>query len=236
MSTPLTDGINALTAYANEVTGASDTTLSDAVGRLCEGYGGGNIANELAKGSDLLYGEDIVFDSDVETIGYLAFYTKDMASAYGDGVKLIKAFGFARSTTAVGDAGIRVGFHPDFPNLERTEVYAFGYKDFGNKAIVCNAITVGGSLCEGGRNLPSIKYTRADTIGVDQVYNVSSVTQIIINSTPSLINANAFRKANALADIYVPWSEGEVANAPWGATNATIHYNTVFDENGDPIV
>lgn len=43
MSTPLTDGINALTAYANETTGASDTTLSDAVGRLCEGYGGGRL-------------------------------------------------------------------------------------------------------------------------------------------------------------------------------------------------
>ena len=41
MSTPLTDGINALTAYANETTGASDATLSDAVGRLCDGYGGG---------------------------------------------------------------------------------------------------------------------------------------------------------------------------------------------------
>lgn len=39
MSTPLTDSINALTAYANETTGAFDTTLSDAVGRLCEGYG-----------------------------------------------------------------------------------------------------------------------------------------------------------------------------------------------------
>ena len=39
MSTPLTDSINALTAYANETTGASDTTLSDAVGRLCEGFG-----------------------------------------------------------------------------------------------------------------------------------------------------------------------------------------------------
>lgn len=47
MGTPLTDGINALTAYANEVTGASDTTLSDAVGRLCEGYGGGDAVNYL---------------------------------------------------------------------------------------------------------------------------------------------------------------------------------------------
>ena len=41
MSTPLTDSINALTAYANEVTGGSDTNLSDAVHTLASGYGGG---------------------------------------------------------------------------------------------------------------------------------------------------------------------------------------------------
>jgi len=40
-NTPLTDAINALTTYANETTGASDTTLSDAVGTLIAGYGGG---------------------------------------------------------------------------------------------------------------------------------------------------------------------------------------------------
>lgn len=38
---PLTDGINALITYANETTGASDTTLSDAVESLVAGYGGG---------------------------------------------------------------------------------------------------------------------------------------------------------------------------------------------------
>lgn len=41
MSTPLTDSINALTTYANEVTGGSDTNLSDAVHTLASGYGGG---------------------------------------------------------------------------------------------------------------------------------------------------------------------------------------------------
>ena len=41
MPTPLTDAINALTRYANETTGASDTTLSDAVATLVEGYGQG---------------------------------------------------------------------------------------------------------------------------------------------------------------------------------------------------
>lgn len=41
MATPLTDSINALTTYANEVTGQSDTTLSDAVHTLASGYNGG---------------------------------------------------------------------------------------------------------------------------------------------------------------------------------------------------
>ena len=45
MSTPLTDSINALTTYANEVTGASDTTLSDAVHTLASGYGGGGASS-----------------------------------------------------------------------------------------------------------------------------------------------------------------------------------------------
>lgn len=43
MSQPLTDAITALTTYANSVTGASDTTLSDAVATLASGYGGGGL-------------------------------------------------------------------------------------------------------------------------------------------------------------------------------------------------
>ena len=45
MSTPLTDSINALTTYANEVTGGSDTNLSDAVHTLASGYGGGGASS-----------------------------------------------------------------------------------------------------------------------------------------------------------------------------------------------
>lgn len=44
MATPLTDSINALTAYANEVTGGSDTNLSDAVHTLASGYGQGGLS------------------------------------------------------------------------------------------------------------------------------------------------------------------------------------------------
>lgn len=41
MPTPLTDAINALTTYANGITGKSDTNLPDAVRSLADGYGGG---------------------------------------------------------------------------------------------------------------------------------------------------------------------------------------------------
>lgn len=43
--------------------------------------------------------------------------------------------------------------------------------------------------------------------------------------TPSSINSNAFNSCINLLTINVPWAEGAVANAPWGATNATINYN-----------
>lgn len=39
MSTPITDKINALTASANATSGASDATLTDAVGTLISGFG-----------------------------------------------------------------------------------------------------------------------------------------------------------------------------------------------------
>ena len=48
MPTPLTDAINALTAYANEVTGKADTTLSDAVRTLGSGYGVGSLPSVIS--------------------------------------------------------------------------------------------------------------------------------------------------------------------------------------------
>lgn len=46
-ATPLTDAINALTTYANETTGASDTDLSSAVASLVAGYGSGSSVDYL---------------------------------------------------------------------------------------------------------------------------------------------------------------------------------------------
>ena len=53
----------------------------------------------------------------------------------------------------------------------------------------------------------------------------TSLTSITFEGTPTSINSTAFRGCENLTSIKVPWAEGAVANAPWGATNATITYN-----------
>lgn len=56
-------------------------------------------------------------------------------------------------------------------------------------------------------------------------YGCSGLTSVTFKGTPSTIRTNAFNNCANLTTINVPWAEGEVANAPWGATNATINYN-----------
>lgn len=53
-----------------------------------------------------------------------------------------------------------------------------------------------------------------------------SLTTIRFKGTPSSIASNVFTSSAGITHIYVPWAKNAVANAPWGAANATIHYNT----------
>ena len=52
-----------------------------------------------------------------------------------------------------------------------------------------------------------------------------NLTSITFEGTPTTIASNAFNYCTNLTTINVPWAEGAVANAPWGATYATINYN-----------
>ena len=63
------------------------------------------------------------------------------------------------------------------------------------------------------------------TIGTYAFRYCTSLTEITFSGTPVTIANNAFANCANMTKINVPWAEGEVANAPWGATNATITYN-----------
>lgn len=53
------------------------------------------------------------------------------------------------------------------------------------------------------------------------------LSTVTFNGTPSEgIDPTAFTGCSSLSHIYVPWSQGTVDSAPWGATSATIHYNS----------
>ena len=55
--------------------------------------------------------------------------------------------------------------------------------------------------------------------------NCASLTEITFEGRVIEIERDAFSGCTALTDIYVPWAENDVSEAPWGAANATIHYN-----------
>lgn len=46
------------------------------------------------------------------------------------------------------------------------------------------------------------------------------------------MTSSVFGSCSNLKDIYCNFAEGEVANAPWGATNATVHYNYFKNASG----
>lgn len=94
-TTPLTDAINALTQYANETTGASDTTLSDAVGTLVAGYGGGGGGSVLPDGyTQMLYlqsNANQYIDTGLYTKASQVYYLQYMRGA--DSAVTINIFG-----------------------------------------------------------------------------------------------------------------------------------------------
>lgn len=52
-----------------------------------------------------------------------------------------------------------------------------------------------------------------------------NLESISLPSTITSINSYAFTDCTNLKTINVAWAEGDIVNAPWGATNATITYN-----------
>ncbi len=62
------------------------------------------------------------------------------------------------------------------------------------------------------------------SIGDSAFGSCSALTSVTIPASVTSIGQNAFTNST-LTDIYCGFAEGAVSGAPWGAANATIHYN-----------
>ena len=70
--------------------------------------------------------------------------------------------------------------------------------------------------------------TGLQTIG-DCAFSACNLKEITLPATITGIDAYAFSSSSGstISTINVPWAEGAIYGAPWGATNATINYNYV---------
>ncbi len=170
MAQPLTDAIEALTTYANTVTGKTppDTTLSDAVATLASGYGGGGAsADDVARG--LWPNGDI----EVTTLQGYSFYNFDSitnvtitGNSISGSYQLAQAGNIdtvvANSLTSIGTSQFRDTF---FKRLIAQNVTTLGSNALrGNSSLQvvdCKATSIAGYCMDG---LTGILILRADSV------------------------------------------------------------------------
>lgn len=218
--------INSLKSGIEAVTGETYPDLTEGVQALKDGYGQGGGGDETFVGIKL------------SEFNYrYAPLVADMRTLPVDGTFGGFTYLFCNQSTA-GNGG----FYAHLRDIYLPQgIKSFDVAMFSNcgalknlhgdcseiGAIQMNAFNNCGALTE-LPYMPNLSYIANYCLGG------SGVTEFRLYKKPTF-QANAFGNSN-ITNIYVPWAEGEVTGAPWGAVKATIHYNTTYDENHDPIV
>ena len=112
-------------------------------------------------------------------------------------------------------------------NIPNVTIFAgSAFKNSGITQAHFEKLTSADSECFNGcKNLTSVYLPKLKKVSSQMFANCTALTEITLPNTVTEISSYAFNGCANLLDIYVPWAEGTIANAPWGATNATIHYN-----------
>ena len=114
----------------------------------------------------------------------------------------------------------------NLPNATQIRAYAFYFDATLEKISIPKATWIGSYAFHCCSKLAAVELSSELTSVVNNAfYDCTGLTNITFKSTPTSIGNRAFYGCTNLTTINVPWAEGAVANAPWGATNATINYN-----------
>ncbi len=158
----------------------------------------------LAYPSNYMYVEKVILPNNLTEIGVCAFRYTRLSSVPNCWENLI----VLKESCFDGCGSLQVDYLP--PNVSDIEGYAFRN---------CNKVSFS--------KIPKSVKTISAYAFNGGWRNSNSIT---FEGIPDSIGATTFVNNSNITDIYCPWAEGEVANAPWGATNATIHYNYVEGE------
>ena len=221
--------LNNLLTAANTVTGESDTTLTDAVQTLVDGYGGGgggytidDIASTEPSGAITLT-TPTVRNYAFHRNPYITSVTTNGTTTIGD-----NSFSYCTGLTTANLAGVTtlsgaqsMSYCSNLTTLLIPDLVSINNQCFRNCKLT--GILKLQSLTSGSGNSSFAANTLLTKVYFFKKISISW-------------RENLFNSCTGITDIYVPWSDGEVSGAPWGASNATVHYDTVYDSNDEPIV
>lgn len=177
-----------------------DVVIGGVTGTL-EGGGGGGGSDEYKESLKSIIDRTAtnpVLPDDLTTIGYSAF----------SGCPKLALTSLPSGVTSISDYAFN-----NCPNLALTSLPS-GITNIGSYAFQSCPKLALTSLPSGIKN-----------IGYGVFANCTGLTSITFKGNPNTIHPSAFNGCSNLTTINVPWAEGAVANAPWGATKATINYN-----------
>ena len=123
-----------------------------------------------------------------------------------------------------GCSSLRITSLPD--GIPRIEADTFSYcRNMRLTTLPSRLTEIGAYAFTGCQSLAITTIPEGVTIIDEEAFRgCIGITSLLFMGTPRSIASNAFYECTNLTDIYVPWAEGDVANAPWGASNATVHY------------
>lgn len=212
----LTDKINALTAYANGVTGESDTTLSEAVHTLADGYGHGGGDSIWNKIVDRTVTEVNDKDGLCKAVGDYAFRTcGQLTSAIFPSVTSIGQYGFYECTslaTADFPSVTTIG-EEAFRNCALVDTNFPRATSAGSKAFIgCVSLpsidmpllkSVPFGFCQNARELVSARFPSATDVANQSFSGCAKLSSVDLSSATTL-NSSAFANCSSLAVVDLP--------------------------------
>lgn len=242
MAQPLTDAIEALTTYANTVTGASDTTLSEAVATLASGYGGGFTINDILTKN--ISQTNVVWDG-TGTLQYICLSGNDIESIELTNLKAISSCpNLLRNTTSLkslsapnltsmtaspdllnGCTNLETVNMPKVSSISGCDRFAQGCTKLTTVHLE-NCTDMGTNTFYNCTSLASVTFPKSTVFSGNNFYNCSSL-QIADILASARINAGTFQNCTVLNKLIIR-KTGSVAQL----NNINAFASTPFASNG----